>query len=522
MAETLEMAVVASTGWGKTTVFEVCHTYITAEDPGDTLHIGQTDTMVKDWVKSRMQKVWRSSPCSSRLLPSDRQAMTNMSVIFPHMNWFAAPANETSLQEKSMRYCFGDEPWRWNPGMIGYLLKRHHDRWNRKALLQSQGGVEGGEWHGFAKLGKWMDCQHTCPSCEKDHRFTWEMFQYEEIKDGNDEFDWPAIFETVRLRCQSCGEEFRDTEKNRRKWAGGERYLWNGNRHLPGRVTFNASFLSVWRISWSEVVKEWILAQEAKRSGDLKKLQQIINQRFAQFWVEPSDTPTLEQRGDPYRKKSYHEGEKWEGEHFRFMTTDVQKGHFWCVIRAWKLGGESRLLWEGKVVAWENLRTLQERYGLENRHLFVDARYEPEKVALECEKARTEEDNNPWNLLMGEGLGGYDQRVGKNRKVKRVYSDYVNTRSMSGMRYRFIKFSNLLAKNKLAVLMDSEGFGIPVDVSKQYQAQMQSERKVEKTPGKWVWEPIKKSHSNNHMWDCEVMQVVAACLFKVLVATEDD
>ena len=52
--------------------------------------------------------------------------------------------------------------------------------------------------------------------------------------------------------------------------------------------------------------------------------------------------------------------------------------------------------------------------------------------------------------------------------------------------------------------------------------QLQSERKVEKTPGKWIWEPIKKTHSNNHLWDCEVMQVVAACMFKVLAATVED
>ena len=70
--------------------------------------------------------------------------------------------------------------------------------------------------------------------------------------------------------------------------------------------------------------------------------------------------------------------------------------------------------------------------------------------------------------------------------------------------------------------MASDGFGIPVDVSKQYQSQMQSERKVEKSPGKWGWEPIKKSHSNNHMWDAEVMQVVAACLFKVMESTVED
>lgn len=543
--ETREIAVVGCTGWGKTTVFEVCNTYIVGEDPGDTLMIGQTKDMVMDWIKSRMHKVWRLSPASAAFIPTDRSAMTNLAVIFRHMNWFAAPANETSLQEKSMRYCFGDEPWKWAAGMIGYLLKRHHDRWNRKALLQSQGGTEGGEWHEFCRLGKWMDSQHRCPSCETEQGFTWNMFQYEAIRDGNEEFDWPLIFDTVRLRCQHCGEDFADTEKNRRAWSGGT-YKWNGNRHIPGRVTFAAPFLTVWRIEWRQVVKEWILAQEEKKTGRLEKLQQIINQRFAQFWVEPADTPILENKGDPYRKKEYHEGEKWEGEHYRFLTIDRQKGHYWAVIRAWKLGGGSRLLWEGKVVAWENLRHLQERYEIESRFVFMDSRYEPEKSAEECERGRQFDmvhameiatksgdheaqkyaqnpaNYRPWNMLMGEGLDGYRVKINSKRSVRRVYSDYVTSRTMAGVRYQFIKFSNLLAKNQLAALMASDGFGIPVDVSKQYQAQMQSERKVEKSPGRWGWEPIKKSHSNNHCWDAEVMQVVAACLFKVMESTVED
>ena len=76
-----------------------------------------------------------------------------------------------------------------------------------------------------------------------------------------------------------------------------------------------------------------------------------------------------------------------------------------------------------------------------------------------------------------------------------------------------------LAKNMLARLINGDGFGIPVDASRHYHAQMQSEKKVEKAPGKWEWQPIKKTHGNNHLWDCEVMIVVGACILGVLKAT---
>ena len=517
--ETYEIAVVACTGFGKTTIFEVCNAFIVAEEPGDCLMVGQTEDMVRDWVKSRMRKVWETSPCTKALMPSgkDRFSLTNSSAIFRHMNWFAGAANETTLQEKSVRYTMADEPWQYKSGSIQFLLRRHHDRWNRKALLQSQAGIEGSEWSDFAHQGKWMDFHHRCPKCHEYQQFRWDAFQFEVVRDGNEELDWPAIYSTVRLRCQHCGLDFDDSEKNRREWAQGK-YVWNGNRHVPNRITRNCSFLTVWRISWADVVKEWLIAQDAKRAGDLMPLQQIITQRFAQFWVEPSDTPILEMRGDPYRKQQYHEGGPWDGEAFRFLTVDVQKGHFWVVIRAWKLGGESRLLWEGRIDAWENISYLQDRYHVENRCVFIDARYDTDEVAKRCILQREKESAQPWNMTMGEDSDGNMVAIRK-RRYRRVYSDYVRGRSMAGVVYRFIKFSNLLAKNRLAALMAGDGFGVPADVSRHYKAQIQSEKKVEKKPGKWEWQPVKKSHSNNHLWDCEVLQVVAACIFKVLEST---
>jgi hypothetical protein len=280
-------------------------------------------------------------------------------------------------------------------------------------------------------------------------------------------------------------------------------------------VTFNPSFLTVWRISWAQVVKEWVLAQEAKKAGDLEPLKQCINQRFAQFWQEPSDVPVLEVTGDPYRKKDYHDGQAWDGEHFRFLTVDVQKGHFWAVVRAWKLGGASRLLWEGRVETWESLRYLQDRYHIENRCVFVDSRYDKDAVAKACIVQRQGHTAPPWNMLLGEDSEGYMIKV-HTRRILRVFSSYVSGQTADGLPYRSIKFSNALAKNKLAALMGTDHFGVPVDASRSYHAQMQSERKVEVKPGRWRWEPVKKSHSNNHLWDAEVMQVVAASIYKVL------
>jgi hypothetical protein len=83
-----------------------------------------------------------------------------------------------------------------------------------------------------------------------------------------------------------------------------------------------------------------------------------------------------------------------------------------------------------------------------------------------------------------------------------------------------IRFSNLLAKDKLAALLEAGSIGIPVDASKHFHAQMQSEQRREKSPGVWRWEPVKQGRPN-HLWDCADMAVVAACVFKVLASVEE-
>jgi hypothetical protein len=519
--EVKEIAVVACVGFGKTAIIEGMSVRAVAVDHGDMLVIGQTGKMVQDWMESRMRKTWEMSPLTNCHIPrgAERSNWKKESVIFRHMNFFAGSANETDLQEKSMVYTVGDEVWRWDDGMIDFLLKRHHGRWNRKNLLMSQGGEEDGQWHNHARAGKRHELEHICPHCTSGVAFDWNNFSYEATRDANEEFDWVAIFETVRLKCPHCGTEFEDTEYNRRQWAKC-RPVHDGAKHIPGRMTLRASFMTVWRYSWRDIVKEWIVANDEKKAGQLEKLENVTCQRFAQFWKRPSDTPILNVIGDPYSKKEYHDGQKWELEDFRFMTVDVQQSHFWAIVSAWKIGGDSRVIWEGRLETWDNVRYLQERFGIENRCVFVDCGYRQEHVAKEALKAVKPGDANPWNLLKGEDVrDGYMKAIGEKR-FRRPYSDYTNIQSSDGMRYRIIRFSNLMCKDRLATLMEGGLFGVPTDASKAFHAQMQSEQRREASSNVWRWVPV-KSGAQNHLWDCSVMQVVAACLFKVLAAAEE-
>ena len=111
--ETTQLFIRAATGAGKTTFMETLACFIVAQKPGPTLFVGQTDDMVKDWTESRLLPIFRECEPVHALFPEDRHSLRKTTILFPHMVLFAGGANITNLQEKSMRYCIGDEVWRW-------------------------------------------------------------------------------------------------------------------------------------------------------------------------------------------------------------------------------------------------------------------------------------------------------------------------------------------------------------------------------------------------------------------------
>ena len=518
-----EIGNVAPTGFGKTTIFEVVISYTVAQDPGDTLVMSNSNQTTAKWMQSRMLKVLRRSPWTRHLIPSgrNRNDAKKDSIIFPHMALFSGGANKTNTQEVSMRVVLGDEPWMWDDGIIGEALKRHHDRLNRKSLFQSQGGNEGTEWHEFCKNGKWHDGHHQCPECKQWSPVKIGNLIYGEHdekgkrrpqRDASGEFDWPAIFASVRYVCPECEAEFEDTDTNRRQWSKCKP-IWNGNKHFPDRVTYSWTFLTVWTKTWSSVAKLWIIANEQAKRGNLEPMKQFINKDLGQFWEEPSDAPTLTTGGERYAKQLYHDGERWDGEFYRFMTIDVQKGHFWAKVRAFRVGGQSRLLWEGKVTTWQGLFDLQDRYGVESPDVGIDGRYEIDEVVKQVRQHCGPDINGWWKILVGEDQAkGYRYDVGTPKRPKvvwKIYSKYQYSTTSHQIQYRTIRFSNLRAKDALVGQMGlPDGhFGIPVDVSKDYVEQMKSETKREVQPGVYRWQKI-KDHYDNHLWDCEVMGVV--------------
>jgi phage terminase large subunit GpA-like protein len=517
--ENKEIIVMAPVGSGKTTMLEGVLPWIIAEEPGPTLITMQTDDDARAWVDTRFHPSLKTNDKVEPLLPTgkNRGNFRKGEILFAHMPLHIGGANLANLQSKSIRWVYGDEVWIWKDGMLEEARRRTHDRWNSRVVLVSQGGSEGDQFDGAFQDALIHDYCFKCPSCDERQTYQWKQVKFKHIKNEAEEWDWDEIKKSVHYECanEDCKEKFEDKAEVRRTLSASGEYVSRNNNAKPGRIAATYPAMAVWWIDWSKLVMEWITAQDARKRLNLAPLRQFIQKRLAQSWVEPNETVTLKGATDAYRMAEYFDGQKWEFENFRFMTVDVQQDHFWVVIRAWSIEGKSRLLYEGKIDEWEGLRMLRDRMKVPNRCVFVDRGYRPDTVALECRKSVTADDPNPWNCLLGEEANGYATKIGKRRVIK-PFSSIQRARTHTGVYYKYVKFSNLLAKDTLSALMRGEGNGwqIGVDHSKEYLKQMQNEVKREASPGKWRY-VVSKPHVGNHLWDCETMQIIAASIYKV-------
>jgi phage terminase large subunit GpA-like protein len=513
--ETTQVFVRAATGAGKTTYMEGIACFIVAQKPGPTLFVGQTDDMVKDWTESRLLPIFHECAPVRALFPEDRHALRKTTILFPHMVLFAGGANMTNLQEKSMRYCIGDEVWRWKHGMIRELKARHHDRWNRKTLLVSQGWDSGHEADAEWDSGTREAWGWECEGCGNWHRYTWDDIKYEVAKNEQGEMLWDAVQDSVRMECPTCQHAYRDTAAVRRALSARASYRALNPHPVRGHRSFEFPAYAVWWIPWFSIVREWIEAQESKNSGNLEPLKQFVQKRKAQVWVEEVTSSLPEVTTGDYAKADFIDGQLIDGEHRRFMTVDVQRDHFWAVVRAFRVDGSSMLLHESRPLTWETLDAIAAQYNVQGRCVVVDAGFDTAIVYEQCAR-------RGWTASHGSGQDGFYHMTNSRRVRKFVSKIETAVAGSDNLRCFYFFFSNEGIKDKLAALRQpgaTPKWEVPRDVSEDYRKQMLAEMKkdiinsrTKQVEQRWV----KIGGRPNHLWDCECIALASAMLAGVM------
>lgn len=514
-----EIVLVAPTGSGKTTLVEGLVPWIVAESPGNILYVTQTDETASVWAEERLMPSLRLCAPLDSLWPRDRHKIRKTELIFPHMAAHIGGAGISNLQEKSVRWVMLDEAWTYKPGRIQMARRRTHEGWNSRVVIMSQAGFDGGDLHEAWEQTDQCEFCHQCSSCGAVLPWAFHRLKWDDAKHANGKRDWRAIAAGIRHECD-CGHVTRDTPEARRAMSSTGRYVPGNRESVPRHRGFHLNAMSVWWSSWFDLVREFLLAGEEKERGNLEPLKLWNMQRMANFWKDETLVARTNIVGAGYTKGQFVNGERTENEVLRFFTVDKQRDHFWGVVRAWSADGASRLIWEGRIGTWETIDAIREQYGVPPTCTFVDGRWDTGNVYDECGK-------RGWTALLGSGDNGYVWTDKKGNKILRAFSYIQKALSPSGKVCHYVRWSDERVKDSLILLRTGRGMPwvVPDDISEDYVKQIDSEHKVPVTNSRTgqtreIWVRIKSR--DNHLWDCECMQVAAAMMARILGESASD
>lgn len=513
------MVMVCSAQSGKTQGIMVGACWSIAEDPGPMMWVLAAHDEAKTFARVRLMPTFQACDPVNRMIPADRSGATQTEIDFPRAPFIINGANSPSkLQSKPVRWLILDEVRNYPPGALQMVRKRTTAFWNSRIIIISTADTTGDEVDEAFRSGDRREYQWPCPHCGHRQPYRWKQMRWDDTDKtrpgGN--WDFEAVLNTVRYECEECQKPIHDNQRQRRELANAGRWV-KTNPHAPGHVvSFHFNAMLPWWIRWTTLVEEFLRAKVAFDSGSTELLKSFINERLGEPWEEHA------QYAANIAPSNYGRGDQWAEEHIRFLTVDVQKDHFWFVVRAWSQAGESRLVNEGRLSVWDDIREEQLRHGVGDRETIIDSGFEATTVYDHCCRWG-------WTAMKGEDRGEYPHHIEEGIRLLRPFSGIlagdpgIGT-SEAGMRVcPLILWSNPTVKDVLHRLRGGKGkrWEVPSDASDDYHAHMRGEAKVETrdTAGRqvWVWRVIGKRP--NHMWDCECMQVVAAMMSELLPAT---
>lgn len=516
-----EICFTGPVGCGKSTMIEAMACNIIEEDPGPILITGQTNEDIRDWAETGLWPTMKACPPIEGKLPTGRGVWRKMELVIPRSPIHLTGANMSGLQSKSERWCIGDEAWMWKGGMIQEMRKRLHRRWNGRVILMGQAGFKqvgendeliGDDFTVAHDDGEQLEWCFACPECSSV-----QSYQLQQLKfPGDGAIADRAV--AVQYECVECGTQFPDTINTRRLFVQSSRWVKMREARVPGHLSFHMNAIALWRSPWSDIVAEYLKAAHSMRQGQYIPMQQFVQKQMAEPWddslaIERSDIDVA----GPAEADLLH-GEELDGEAARFMSIDVQRDHFWVMVRAWRGDASSVGFYYAKVQTEETIEELRKRMNIPPRHVLIDSGYEAGRVYDAC--ARYD-----WVAIKGDNTTGYThvQRRGPSRL--RLYSPIKRVVAPCGMKVPLIHLAVNPLKDMLARLRNGVAapWQVTPDLPADHLKQLDSEVKEEFTNPKdnqpttrWV-----RKRRSNHAWDCEVYQVGAALMFQLFAAAEN-
>ena len=519
---------------GGSMIADVWFPWVIANDPGPMMWNHQTDAVAGDMAGDRLMPILERCEPVRKLFPEDRHKKRKTEIQFTSgVTLYVQGPSISNLQSKGIRYQVNSEVWIWKSGRLGDAHARVGDFeqiQSSKVFNESQAGLEDDDLHLAWKQGNQCEWCVPCLSCGHVQALKWSGSRLDgtkfgmrwddgpECRDAAGRWNMSAVLPTIRYECEKCGHPHLDNARTRAEWNRLGRYVAMNPRAARRDASFHFNAIVV--RSWEKLVVKFLAAMESYHDrGATEPLQEFTQKDLAEPWAEKGLSPGVQQ-------EAYEVESDWPEEAFRFLTVDVQaEGVFWAVVRAWAKSGESRRLWFGKLHGWGEVRAMQERWKVKYNKVLVDSGYEAKEVYGQCVKWG-------WIAVKGEDRPYYVHFVtkgGKKEAVRRSYSELKKGDPEKGGLHQQRRFaplvcwSNPVIKDRLKRFRDGKmgKWLLPAGTSdsaaeEEYLKQLGNEfkkRVVMPSTGRVEWRWIRKG--DNHLFDCEALQVLAATIVKI-------
>jgi hypothetical protein len=424
------------------------------------------------------------------------------------------PKNKMAFKQSGYKLILGDEVSTW-PEFSADMMRKRTDTYSFSHIacvssMDPQRKISSIDDPIYQEYMNTDQRSWMMPDPETGKLFKFEMGSLEapfglkwdqRAKDGRDNWDYKKVRASAYYQTP---DGTRIDNKDRMKIVrAGQWVAGKPDKGGPVRGYHINAFYMPFKSGDFGTIAVAFLKAKAKGKNALKV---FIYEYLAEAWVEDVDTT---EDDELYKRcRQYVKGECFaQTETFKevyvkkptatYVTVDVQKAHQWVVAREWVQGGDSGLIDYKYVVTWEDVekfandvkaRRVLVDYGYAQRQFEV-FEYALHYAAWPCKGS--DKLSLPFKKTIidpFEGKHGQGQ-AGQNIATYSFHTDIFKTLLMDMLRGE---------SEKHWYLYDL--------IERDYVRKVASEERVE---GEWR---MKRGHGQNHLWDCEVMQLLAATI----------
>lgn len=510
----------------KTVTMQVALLYWIDQDPGPTLWVTSTKDMAVKEMKGRIKPMFNDCEPVAQKMPTHRSMCTTREVYFPGGEFrITGCDSEADLQTTPYRRLVLDEARSYPKGALEMVGKRVRSfPHSFKKVIISTPDEENDALHKAYLEGTQEVWHFRCRGCAHEQELKWGeagvrggvKWTTNEVTKKDGRWNYPELYKTLHYECEACGYEYWDIRSNGvdRVWFATQgRWIVNNHEAPKDYRSFAWNALLPPVPSWEDQLHEMLEAISALSFGDFMPLKVWVTETDGKPW-----TPKMQYIGDQKillkRCADYDPLDTWQQEVDRCMTIDVQgKGgrHFWVVIRAWSWGGWSRLLFAGKVFTYEEIDKLVAEWNVPARNVLIDSGHFAQEIYAAIMARRYQ-----WKALKGEDASHF--LVDGVRVIwKRTYVDPMAGKVVQGRRPPLLPvflFSKSATVYMLLNMIEGE-VGIwelphKDEMSEDYKTQVTAYEVRPETDKRGIQTMRIRSKRENHLADCERMQLVFA------------